>query len=102
MAISGTGSLVFGRLFDRYGFGVLVVLTAVSALYAPLTFFGGFWLALIGAAIWGLSMGVHRINHSRRRHTDGPSQPARLRVRTIYRGLRLLVVSRELSNRLSI
>lgn len=61
MAISGTGSLVFGRLFDRYGFGVLVVLTAVSALYAPLTFFGGFWLALIGAAIWGLSMGVHEL-----------------------------------------
>lgn len=61
MAISGTGSLVFGRLFDRYGFGVLVVLTAVSALYAPLTFFGGFWSTLIGAAIWGVSMGVHEL-----------------------------------------
>jgi MFS family permease len=59
MAVSGTGSLVLGRLFDRFGFSVLVGLTLVSALFAPLVFFGGFWLALIGAAIWGLGMGVH-------------------------------------------
>jgi MFS family permease len=59
MAVSGTGSLVLGRLFDRYGFSVLVALTLVSALFAPLVFLGGFWLALVGAAIWGLGMGVH-------------------------------------------
>jgi predicted MFS family arabinose efflux permease len=59
MAVSGTGSLVLGRLFDRFGFSVLVGLTLVSALFAPLVFLGGFWLALIGAAIWGLGMGVH-------------------------------------------
>jgi MFS family permease len=59
MAVSGTGSLVMGRLFDRFGFSVLVGLTSVSALYAPLVFFGGFWAALFGAAIWGLGMGVH-------------------------------------------
>jgi MFS family permease len=59
MAVSGTGSLVLGRLFDRYGFVVLVVLTLVAALFAPLVFLGGFWLALLGAAIWGLGMGVH-------------------------------------------
>ena len=61
MAVSGTGSLVLGRLFDRYGFAVLVVLTPVSALFAPLVFLGGFWLALLGAAIWGLGMGVHEL-----------------------------------------
>jgi MFS family permease len=59
MAVSGTGSLVLGRLFDRFGFVVLVVLTLVSALFAPLVFLGGFWTALLGAAIWGLGMGVH-------------------------------------------
>jgi MFS family permease len=59
MAVSGTGSLVFGRLFDRFGFSVLVVLTLLSASFAPLVFLGGFWAALIGAAIWGLGMGVH-------------------------------------------
>ncbi len=59
MAVSGTGSLVLGRLFDRFGFVVLVVLTLVSALFAPLVFLGDFWAALLGAAIWGLGMGVH-------------------------------------------
>jgi len=59
MAVSGTGSLVLGRLFDRYGFRVLIVLTIVTATFAPLVFLGGFSTALIGAAIWGLGMGVH-------------------------------------------
>lgn len=59
MAVSGSGSLLFGRLFDRFGFSVLIWLTLLSALFAPLVFLGGFWMALIGAAIWGLGMGVH-------------------------------------------
>jgi MFS family permease len=59
MAVSGAGSLLFGRLFDRYGFKVLIVLTIVGAAFAPLVFFGSFWVALVGAAVWGLGMGVH-------------------------------------------
>lgn len=59
MAVSGASSLAFGRLFDRFGFNVIIVLTIVSALFAPLVFLGGFWAALIGAAIWGMGMGVH-------------------------------------------
>ncbi|SHI06048.1 MFS transporter [Pollutimonas bauzanensis] len=59
MAVSGSGSLLFGRLFDRYGFRVLIGLTLLSALFAPLVFLGNFWVALVGAAIWGLGMGVH-------------------------------------------
>jgi len=59
MAVSGTGSLVFGRLFDRHGIAMLVPLTLVSAAYAPLAFLGGFWASLIGVCLWGLGMGVH-------------------------------------------
>jgi predicted MFS family arabinose efflux permease len=59
MGVSGTGSLVFGRLYDRSGFSVLIVLTLVTAVFAPLVFLGGFWTALVGAALWGLGMGVH-------------------------------------------
>jgi predicted MFS family arabinose efflux permease len=59
MGVSGTGSLVFGRLFDRRGIGMLVPLTVVAALYAPLVFLGGFWAGLIGVCLWGLGMGVH-------------------------------------------
>ena len=59
MAVSGTGSLVFGRLFDRFGISMLVPLTVLSTLFAPLVFLGGFWAALLGAVLWGLGMGVH-------------------------------------------
>jgi predicted MFS family arabinose efflux permease len=59
MGVSGTGSLIFGRLFDRVGISILVPLTVVAALAAPLVFLGGFWAALAGSALWGLGMGVH-------------------------------------------
>ena len=59
MAVSGIGSVVLGRLFDRRGFAILVALTLVTSVFAPLVFLGGFWLALVGAALWGLGMGVH-------------------------------------------
>jgi MFS family permease len=59
MAVSGAGSLVFGRLFDRFGMGLLIPLTLVAALYAPLAFLGGFWTGLVGISFWGLGMGVH-------------------------------------------
>ncbi len=59
MGISGTGSLVFGRWFDRFGVVILIPLTLIAATFAPLVSLGGFWPALIGAAVWGLGMGVH-------------------------------------------
>jgi predicted MFS family arabinose efflux permease len=59
MGVSGAGSLVFGRLFDRRGIGILIPLTLLSALFAPLVFLGGFGPALVGVAIWGLGMGAH-------------------------------------------
>lgn len=59
MAVSGAGSLLFGRLFDRHGLGVLLPLTVVSALFAPLVFLGSADAALLGVALWGLGMGVH-------------------------------------------
>jgi MFS family permease len=59
MAVSGSASLLFGRMFDRYGFKVLVGVTLLGAAFAPLVFFGGFRMALAGAALWGLGMGVH-------------------------------------------
>ena len=59
MAVSGAGSLLFGRMFDRAGIGILVPLTVVAAAYAPLAFLGGFWASLVGVSLWGLGMGVH-------------------------------------------
>jgi MFS family permease len=59
MATSGLGSLIFGRLFDRRGIGILVPLTLISAVSPLLLFLGGFRLALVGVGLWGLGMGVH-------------------------------------------
>ena len=59
MAASGLGSLLFGRLFDRTGIGILIPLTLIAAISPPLLFLGGFWLALVGVGLWGLGMGVH-------------------------------------------
>ncbi len=58
MAVSGTGSLIFGKLYDRAGIGLLIPLTIAGAGYAPLVFLGGVWAAVFGMALWGLGMGV--------------------------------------------
>jgi MFS family permease len=58
MAASGGGSLLFGKLFDRFGMAVLIPVTLLGAAFAPLVFLGNFWLALIGSIAWGVGMGV--------------------------------------------
>lgn len=59
MAVGGAGSLVFGKLFDRFGLWILLPLTLVSAAYAPLVFLGDFGMTMMGTVLWGLGMGVH-------------------------------------------
>ncbi|WP_224078696.1 MFS transporter [Cupriavidus laharis] len=59
MASSGGASLLFGRLFDRYGFRVIVWLAALTWLYAPLVWLGGVQAAVVGAVLWGIGIGVH-------------------------------------------
>lgn len=59
MAAGGLGSLVVGRLFDRVGLIVLLPVTLIGAVYAPLAFLGGFALALVGALLWGVGLGAH-------------------------------------------
>ncbi len=58
MGVSGLGSLLFGRVFDRVGMGVLVPLTISSAVALPFIWLGGFSTSLIGVALWGLGTGV--------------------------------------------
>jgi MFS family permease len=59
MGTSGLGSLLFGRLFDRRGIVVIVPLTAVTALFAPLAFLGNSVAAFFGTILWGVGLGVH-------------------------------------------
>lgn len=59
-AVSGIGSLVLGRLFDRVGIVILIPIMLLTASYAPMVFLGEFPLNLIGTCIWGLGVGVHQ------------------------------------------
>ena len=59
MGVEGLAALILGRLFDTKGLNVLIAATVISALFAPLVFFGGFTIALIGMILWGIGMGAH-------------------------------------------
>jgi predicted MFS family arabinose efflux permease len=58
MGVDALAALVFGRWFDQRGLMVLAVSTFLSALFAPLVFWGGFGLALAGMVLWGIGMGA--------------------------------------------
>ncbi|MBJ3814454.1 MFS transporter [Shimwellia pseudoproteus] len=59
MGVSGGSSLLLGRLFDKYGFRVLISLTFITAFFSPLVFYGGVVGCVVGAMLWGMGMGVH-------------------------------------------
>ena len=58
MGVDGIAALVFGRLFDKFGLSIMIVVALLSALFAPMVFLGGFYLAFLGMIIWGISMGA--------------------------------------------
>jgi predicted MFS family arabinose efflux permease len=58
MGAGALTNLVFGRLFDRVGLPIVILAFFLGALFAPLVFFGEFWLALVGMGLWGIGMGA--------------------------------------------
>jgi MFS family permease len=58
MGVDAIAALLFGRWFDRVGIPILMVVSLISAFFAPLVFLGGFALAVLGMAIWGIGMGA--------------------------------------------
>lgn len=58
MGVDALAALLFGVLFDKAGFSVLIVSAFFSSLFAPLVFLGSFSLALVGVALWGVGMGA--------------------------------------------
>ena len=59
MGVDGLAALMLGRMFDKKGLIVLVIVTVVSSLFAPLVFFGGYQLAMLGVALWSIGVGAH-------------------------------------------
>jgi MFS family permease len=58
MAADAFFALAIGRLYDRVGISVLVVVPLVNIPVAVLVFSSGYYGALAGAILWGLSMGA--------------------------------------------
>ena len=58
MGVDAIAALIFGNLFDRIGMPALIAASALSAWFAPLVFFGGVGLALLGVVLWGVGMGA--------------------------------------------
>lgn len=58
MGAAGAAALIFGRLFDRIGFVIIVPAILIAAVSAPLAFLGNETLAIVGAICWGAALGV--------------------------------------------
>lgn len=58
MGVDALAALVFGRQFDRRGLSLLIWVVILSALATPLAFSSGFYVALGGMILWGVSMGA--------------------------------------------
>jgi MFS family permease len=58
MGVDAIAALLFGRFFDYRGIVVLVIPVFISAFFAPLVLFGGFWVSLAGMVLWGVGMGA--------------------------------------------
>jgi MFS family permease len=58
MAVDAGAALLFGLLYDRIGFGILIITFALEAATAPFLFLGRLPGAIAGMALWGISMGT--------------------------------------------
>lgn len=60
MGVEALMALLFGHLFDRIGTTALIAGAVLSIASSPLVFFGSFYPALLGVALWGAGMGAQQ------------------------------------------
>lgn len=58
MGVDALAAILFGYLFDKKGFFVLIFSVIISVGFSPLCFLGGFYGALLGMILWGIGMGA--------------------------------------------
>lgn len=59
MGVDGFAALLFGHLYDRKGFIILILVTIVASFFAPLVFLGGMKAAMVGVVLWSIGVGAH-------------------------------------------
>lgn len=50
---------ILGHYYDKKGFIILILVTLIGCLFAPLTFLGNASLAYIGIALWSIGVSAH-------------------------------------------
>jgi MFS family permease len=58
MGVEGLAALIIGKLFDRFGIGMLSAGTLISLVGLPLGFLGGPSAAIAAVACWAVGMGA--------------------------------------------
>lgn len=58
VGISAVAAIVFGKLFDKKGFAILVLTSMVAVFSAPLVFIGGGFFIFLGLSLWSIGLGV--------------------------------------------
>lgn len=59
MGVTAITAPLLGYLYDRNGFIVLIIVSTLSCLFAPLVFWGGFDVIVLGVILWGIGIGAH-------------------------------------------
>jgi predicted MFS family arabinose efflux permease len=59
MGAAALAALLFGRIYDRYGFRGLLTLPVLAAVVPFLSFSTSVVAVAFGAVVWGVGMGVH-------------------------------------------
>ena len=60
MAMGAIGALIFGRLYDRFGFPVILGAFFAASFFAPMVFLGHGWLIWLGVILWGIGRRARR------------------------------------------
>lgn len=59
MGLNSLSAPLFGHFYDKKGFLILIIVTIISCIFAPLVFLGNATMAFFGIALWSIGVGAH-------------------------------------------
>ncbi|TXI98637.1 MAG: MFS transporter [Neisseriales bacterium] len=59
MGINSISAPLLGYLYDKKGFIILIIVTIISCIFAPLVFYGNLVWVIIGMLLWSIGVGAH-------------------------------------------
>lgn len=57
MGASAISAIIFGHLYDRIGYVVLIAIAILTSFFAPFSFLGSHGWVFLGVILWGIGMG---------------------------------------------